>query len=126
MDRYTKSVLTVIAAALVYLCVVLTPWPAAHAQRATQRPGDFVGPGEIVIVGWKAPEPVSITAQQPLAVTASAPLQVTGRVTTERSSGRADRVVIAGWEELASADRAGRARAIESGAAGLPVTATVK
>jgi hypothetical protein len=116
------------AGALVYLCIVLTPWPALHAQRATQRPGEFTGPGEIVIVGWKVPpsEAVPVTFQRPMPVTVAEPVQVTGRVATERSSGRADRVVIAGWEELGSADRAGRARAIESGAAGLPVTATAK
>jgi len=120
MDRYSKSVLTVIAGALVYLCVVLTPWPAAHAQQTTQRPGEFTGPGEIVVVGWKVP------SSQPVQVATTAPLRVTGSVTTERSSGHADRVVIAGWEELGSANRAGRARAIESGTAGLPVTATAR
>ena len=45
-DRFTKIVLTVIATALVYLCVVLTPLPSAHAQTAA-RPGDPTGPGTV-------------------------------------------------------------------------------
>ena len=32
IDRYTKIVLTVIAGALVYLCVVMTAFPAVQAQ----------------------------------------------------------------------------------------------
>lgn len=31
-DRYLKTVLTVIAACLVYMCVMLTVWPVASAQ----------------------------------------------------------------------------------------------
>lgn len=47
-DRYLKGVLTVIAASLVYLCLVLTPWPTAAAAAAAAEQT------ECVIVGWKA------------------------------------------------------------------------
>ena len=40
IDRYTKAALTLIATALVYLCVVLTPLPGVQAQGGTQRPGE--------------------------------------------------------------------------------------
>ena len=47
-DRYVKGLLTVIALALIYLCVVLTPAPPALAQVQTQpplvKPGDVTGP----------------------------------------------------------------------------------
>ena len=93
MDRYSKIVLTVIAAALVYLCVVLTPLPSAHAQ-GTRRAGEMITtPIEAVIVGWKSSDPLPITSARPL------PVQ------TERSTGTADRVVIVGWEEQAARDR---------------------
>jgi hypothetical protein len=93
MDRYTKSVLTVIACALVYLCVVMTPFPALQAQGA-KRAGEMITtPIEAVIVGWKLTEPLQIATSRPL------PVQ------TERSTGAADRVVIVGWEENAARDR---------------------
>ena len=44
-DRYLKGVLTVIAGCLVYLCLVLTPWPTASAAASEVTP--------VVIVGWK-------------------------------------------------------------------------
>ena len=92
-DRYTKIVLTVIAGALVYLCVIMTAFPAVQAQ-VTQRPGEFTGrPIDAVIVGWKATGALPITTTEPL------------RVQTERSTGAADRVVIVGWEENATRDR---------------------
>lgn len=129
MDRYTKSILTVIAGALVYLCIVLTPLPVAYAQRAAQRPGEFTGPGEVVVVGWKVPpsEPLIVTAPAPLPVTINGLVEVRGRVSTERSSGRADRVLIAGWEEGGALERAGTPRAITSTTAtGLPVVTLQK
>ena len=93
IDRYTKTVLTVIAGALVYLCVAMTPWPTAHAQ-GTRRAGEMITtPIEAVIVGWKLTEPLQIATSRPL------PVQ------TERSTGAADRVVIVGWEENAARDR---------------------
>ena len=93
MDRYTKSVLTVIACALVYLCVVMTPLSSVQAQ-GTRRAGEMITtPIEAVIVGWKLTEPLQIATTRPL------PVQ------TERSTGAADRVVIVGWEENAARDR---------------------
>ncbi|HEX6162541.1 MAG TPA: hypothetical protein VFZ31_04190 [Vicinamibacterales bacterium] len=93
MDRYSKTMLTVIAAALVYLCVLMTPLPSAHAQ-GTRRAGEMITtPIEAVIVGWKSSDPLPITSARPL------PVQ------TERSTGTADRVVIVGWEENAARDR---------------------
>jgi hypothetical protein len=101
MDRYTKFLLTVIASALVYLCIVLTPLPGLHAQTAP-RPGDPTGPGQVVIVGWQTNTPVPVAFGRPVPVTSAEPLRITGSVTTERSSGAADRVVLVGWEERAS------------------------
>lgn len=95
MDRYTKTVLTVIAAALIYLCVVMTPFPTAHAQ-TTRRAGEMITtPIEAVIVGWKVDQPMQVTTTRPL------------QVQTERSAGTADRVVIVGWEENSARDRTG-------------------
>ena len=110
-DRYTKIVLTVIAGALVYLCVVMTAFPAVQAQ-TTQRPGEFTGrPIEAVIVGWKLTEPVQIASSRPI------------RVETERSSGAADRMVIVGWEENAAPGHPGALAPIQSSKRqGLPVT----
>lgn len=101
-DRYTKIVLTVIAGALVYLCVVMTAFPAVQAQ-STKRAGEMLNqPIEAVIVGWKASEPMPIATSRPLLVQ------------TERASGVADRVVIVGWEESASRDRVGAMSPIQS------------
>jgi hypothetical protein len=99
-DRYTKILLTVIALALVYLCVVLTPIPGVQAQTA-RRPGDPTGPAEMVIVGWRAPkgETLPVTVFGSVIVDNTAPFRITGDVRTERSSGAADRVVLVGWEE---------------------------
>jgi hypothetical protein len=106
-DRYTRIVLTIIAAALVYLCLVFTAWPSLEAQTAL-RPGDSTGPAQVVIVGWRAPQadrvPITTSAPMPVAITGG-PVPISGQVTTERSSGRADRVVLVGWEEAAVSDR---------------------
>lgn len=109
IDRYTKVVLTLIACALVYLCVMVTPLPRAHAQAPSIRPGESSGPTEVVIVGWTsrsgdAAFPVSIG--HPVQVTAERPLPISGQVTTERSStGLADRVILVGWEEDATREK---------------------
>lgn len=113
IDRYTKTVLTVIATALLYLCIVLTPWPGVQAQ-TTQRPGEFTGPAQMVIVGWRgapgetipvsAPEPLAVSATAPLPVRSTAPVVVTGHVTTDKAGERADRVVVVGWEEGGTRD----------------------
>ncbi|MEK7994099.1 MAG: hypothetical protein AAB403_09880 [Planctomycetota bacterium] len=105
IDRYTKAVLTLIATALVYLCVVLTPWPGVHAQTAA-RPGESTGPAQVVIVGWRAPsgESIPVTTMGTVGVTVSGPVQVNGRVTTEKATERADRVVLVGWEQGGTRD----------------------
>ena len=114
-DRYTKIVLTVIAGALVYLCVVMTAFPAVQAQ-TTQRPGEFTGrPIDAVIVGWKLTEPVQIATTRPI------------EVKTERSSGAADRMVIVGWEENAAPGTPGALAPISTTRRqGLPVSTLVK
>lgn len=120
MDRYSKVVLTVIAGALLYLCVIATPWPALSAQART--PGEIVNnPIEAVIVGVRLPRNESF----PVTVYGTVPVSIsdTVRVQTERSSGKADRVMIAGWEELGVPEKAGRPQRIDiSKSTGLPVT----
>ena len=111
IDRYTKTVLTLIATALVYLCIVITPLPGVQAQ-GTQRPGEPTGPLPVVIVGWRGGAgetvPISTTGPVPVSLATpiqlSGPVQVTGRVTTDRATDRAERVVVIGWEEGGSRD----------------------
>ena len=122
-DRYTKAVLTIIAAALVYLCIVMTPIPGVQAQTA-RRPGDPTGPGEMVIVGWRAPkgETVPVSVFGSVSVTNTEPLRIAGQVTTERSAGAADRVVLVGWEENAVRERSSaRWRALNETTSAVPV-----
>src|SRR5687768_14157000 len=109
-DRYIKTVLTVIAGALLYLCVILTPVPTVLAQVPSRTPGEPSGPTEVVIVGWQ-----STARERPLPVVIEQvqPLRIEGAVTTERSgSGRADRVVLVGWEPGADRDKPQRLRPI--------------
>lgn len=124
IDRYTKIVLTLIACALVYLCVVFTPLPGIHAQQPTLRPGEPSGPLEVLVVGWKPLAglnsfPVSIV--HPVQVTATQPLPIVGTVTTERSSSMADRVVVVGWEQGATREKPVPMHAITIKEPGLPV-----
>ena len=125
-DRYIKTVLTVIAGALIYLCVAVTPLPGLSAQVPSIRPGEPSGPTEVVIVGWRTAEtgfPVAVI--NPVRVVASEPLPIRGAVTTERSSsGRADRVYVVGWEERGSRDLSGQLQSISTNikqASALPV-----
>ena len=113
IDKYTKTVLTVIAIALVYLCLVMTPLPAVSAQTAA-RPGDPTGPGQMVIVGWQTPAPI------PVQIVSQEPIRITGSVTTERSSLAPDRVIVTGWEERAAPGRIGSLHALDA-AHGVPV-----
>ncbi len=66
------------------------------------------GPTQVVIVGSQMPagQTMPVSFQQPVPVTINDPVTVTGRVTTERSSGAADRVVLVGWEENSSREKA--------------------
>jgi hypothetical protein len=108
MDRYTKTILTVIAGALVYLCIVMTAFPAVHAQGAA-RPGEMTGPAQVVVVGWNQNVPVPITTTQPL------------HVVTERSTGAADRMLIVGWEENAAPGHPGNVHGFSGSNMGIPV-----
>ena len=111
-DRYVRGLLTVIAVTLVYLAVILTPWPSASAQTQPPlvRPGDNTGPIPVAVVAWRAGEvvPVSVGSQV-LPVAVQNTVQVDGRVTTERSAGAADRVILVGWEERADPAQPGKA-----------------
>lgn len=109
-DRYTKGVLTVIALALVYICIALTPMPRVAAQQpASKYPGQSTGPAEVVVVGWQT-GPMQFATTEPL------------RVLTERSSGVADRVVVVGYEESGRRERESTFRPFEPKAPGLPVS----
>jgi hypothetical protein len=126
MDRYTKVVFTVIAGALVYLCMAITPLPALRAQ-TTQRPGEGMGPVQVVVVGWRAPAnqlvPVAIDGPVRVAdtVQVAGTVQVRGPVSTEPVE-RASRVVIAGYELDATRDQSNAFRPFGP-AGGLPTTA---
>ncbi len=91
-DRYTRVVLTVIAACLVYLCLVVsragTPLNAQEQPQGAARPGLATGPAEVVIVGWRN-----------AAADIAFPVVVRNTVTTTPSVEGAERVVVAGWED---------------------------
>jgi hypothetical protein len=110
-DRYTKTVLTVIAGALIYLCVVMTAFPVAQAQ-SSARPGEPTGPQDVVVVGWRPTTALPIVAVEPL------------RVITEQRAGIPDRVVLAGWEETNA--QGATARRFDAGGDGLPVSVRTK
>ena len=110
-DRYTKTVLTVIAGALLYLCVVMTAFPAAQAQ-SSARPGEPTGPQDVVVVGWRPTAALPVVAAEPL------------RVVTEQRAGIPDRVVLAGWEETNA--QGPTSRRFDTGGDGLPVSVRAK
>ena len=117
-DPYLRAVLTVIAAALVYLCIVLTPLPTVSAQAGrvvgAPTPGVSTGPAEMVIVGWRVPEiPVAVTRGE---------VRVTGRVQAEQPPNTVQRTTVIGWEERARPDSPGRFQSLETqGSGALPV-----
>lgn len=124
-DRYLRILLTVIASALVYLCLVLTPWPTLSAQTnsvGVPVPGQSTGPAEVVIVGWKAsgqrPLPVEVVGRIGIA----GDVTVVGHVETRQASGTTSRVVLAGWEPDGPAP-SGSYTHWDSPGKGLPVTA---
>lgn len=132
-DWYLRGVLTVIAVALVYLCLIVTPLPAAFAQGArtpgARAPGESTGPAEMVIVGWRLAPDAALPVQIPgrVSVTGdvrvSNDVRVTGRVQTEQAPRTTNRVVLAGWEESASASNPGRFQPwVEALNQALPVT----
>jgi hypothetical protein len=116
VDWYLRFVSTVIAAALVYLCLVLTPWPYVDAQTA-RRPGDPTGPAEMVIVGWRLPNdaalPVQVRGRAEVAVAND--VRVSGRVSTEPVPNTSARVVLAGWEDGAARELPGTFRTWNDG-----------
>lgn len=97
-DLYLRVVLTVIATALVYLCVMSTALPVALAQQeqviGASRPGVSTGPGEMVIVGWRTTDTV------PVAISGGE-VRVSGRVETQPASDAVFRTALVGWEERA-------------------------
>ncbi len=115
VDRYTRIVLTVVAAALVYLCVVLSPRPVLQAQ--SPRPGT-ISPAEVTIIGWRVPK------SEPLPVQIVGEVRVTGRVQAEQPQDRSDRVVLVGWEERATELVRGARRSLDPEQPGLPVRST--
>ena len=130
-DTYLRSVLTVIALALVYLCLVLTPLPIAFAQGA-RTPGESTGPGEMVIVGFRlAPDaalPVRATGPMPITgeVRVSNDVRVNGRVQTEQAPRTLARVVLAGWEERGARELAGAFESLDSSKGRALPTASVR
>jgi hypothetical protein len=124
-DFYLRAVLTVIAGALIYLCVVLTPLPAASAQVGqvvgAPVPGVSTGPGEMVIVGWRVPETIPVTVARGEVRVANDELRVTGRVQTEQVPNSISRTALAGWEEGGRPDVRGGFRGFELQTSGLPV-----
>ena len=109
-DLYLRGVLTVIAGALVYLCVILSPLPAISAQTA-QRPGDPTGPAEMVIVGVRQGVALPVQMQGPVMVSnevrVTGEVKVTGRVQTEQAPRTLSRVVLTGWEDGGAGDAPG-------------------
>ncbi len=126
-DPYSRTLLTIIAGALVYICIVLTPWPAVSAQRGL-RPGDDTGPAQAVIVGWKAGETVPVQIVGSVTLNTTGQTRITGTVQTEQAANAVERVVLTGWEESGGPQRSGGFVSLTQGSrqglpSGLPVTA---
>lgn len=129
-DLYLRAVLTVIAAALVYLCVVLTPIPAASAQGrvvGARTPGESTGPAEMVVVGWRTPanEPVPVRIVGDVNVANT--VRVSGRVEVAQPPDEAMRTVVIGYENRAGFLGRGQYNhgqfvGLDRSDAGLPVT----
>jgi hypothetical protein len=105
-DLYMRMVLTVIAGALVYLCLVLTPLPALSAQVGqvvgAPTPGVSTGPGEMVIVGWRVPDTIPVTVARGEVRLTNDTVRVNGRVETEQAPNTASRTTLIGWEDGAA------------------------
>lgn len=99
-DPVVRALLGVIAAALVYLSVVVTPMPVAHGQAApifgTRSPGEKTGPAEVVIVGWRVADMSGMPVQ--VVNRLAADVRVTAPVETRQAPRTTMRVVLAGWE----------------------------
>jgi hypothetical protein len=126
-DLYLRAVLTVIAIALVYLCVVLTPMPIAFAQTPRvvggRTPGEYTGPAEVVVVDWRLPEgaslPVNVTRGDVRVINQ---VSVRGDVEVTQPANNPLRTVLIGHEEGASNTAPGRFTGIsQPGGRGVPV-----
>ena len=110
-DLYLRVVLTVIAAALVYLCVVFTPMPTVSAQRIVggRTPGEYTGPAEVVIVDWRLPDgatlPVHVMRGD---VRVANEVSVKGNVQVVQAADNPLRTLLIGHEEGASLAGPGR------------------
>ena len=124
-DLYTRIVLTIIAATLVYLCVVLTPIPVVSAQTGrivgTQRPGEYTGPAEVVIVGWRAADGGTIPVSIPGGVRVTNEVAVIGEVFVKQLADDHLRTVLIGHEEGATGRANGTFRTLNPRTGGLPV-----
>jgi hypothetical protein len=125
-DFYTRALLTIAAVALVYLCVAVTAFPAAHAQRAA-RPGDDTGPARCLIVGWDTADRVPVQVLDSITLKTTGDMRISGTVQTEQKPNSVERVVLAGWEQRGSDRAAGPFRAFDADAKnpalrGVPVT----
>jgi len=100
---YLHAVLTVIAAALVYLCVLFTPLPIASAQGrpivGAPTPGESTGPAEMVIVGFRLPPDTVLPIQGTVDATVSNTVRIAGRVETLPVDNTTTRAILVGWEE---------------------------
>ena len=126
-DTYLRGTLTVIAAALLYLCAILTPLPVASAQAGrvvgAPTPGVSTGPAEMVIVGWRVPETIPVAVTRGDVRVTNDSLRVSGTVQLEQSPNSATRTVLIGWEQGASATTRGEFSALGAGPANaLPVS----
>lgn len=130
-DFFLRSVLTVIAAALVYLCAVLTPLPTASAQTAP-RPGMDTGPARCLIVGWDTTDHIPVQVVDSITLKTTGEARIIGNVQTQQQPNTTARVVLTGWEEAATADKPGELRPLSREAAGsglppgIPVTTVPK
>jgi hypothetical protein len=110
-DRYVRITLTVIATALVYLCIVLTPLPSVSAQGGrvvgAPTPGVSTGPAEMVVVGWRVPDTIPVTVARGDVRITNDTIRVNGRVQAEQPPGTAHRTVLIGWEEQGTLTKAG-------------------
>jgi hypothetical protein len=125
VDVYSRVVLTVIAAALVYLCVLLTPLPAVSAQAGrvvgTSQPGLSTGPAEMVVVGWRLSEPLPVVVTHGDVRVTNEVLQVRGRVLAEQAPDSVHRTSLIGWEEGGTRTVPGTLRPFDGADGFLPV-----
>lgn len=125
IDFYTRGVLTIIAVALIYLCMVLTPLPTVSAQRGL-RPGDDTGPAQVVVVGWRTTDRPAVELGDGGPLRVRGEVSVDGLVETRQTANSVSRVVLVGWEKdavLGPKPNPGQPRPLGDVAnLGLPVT----